>query len=200
MGTPNLLGCRLDRYPHRQHESAPPVATLAPRAPRPLCWPHYSGIAAPGWLQTLMRHFLRVAPAVSILLLPMRMTTMAGSAGLVATASRSHTLAAGRFAAHIGAIAIPPVTKPAQRKGQRASSANTTEDLHQAARAAGVDFRPGSCEPNHWWLGRGSVNPSERPGAPTLGLSLCGHCRSFIYAAHRTEATTPPSLDRTPWP
>ena len=46
------------------------------------------------------------------------------------------------------------------------------EDLHQAARAAGVDFRPRSCKPDHWWLGRGSVNPSERPGAPTLGLSL----------------------------
>ena len=50
------------------------------------------------------------------------------------------------------------------------------------------------------WFGRGSVNPSERPGEPTLGLSLCRHCQAFIYDAYRTAATTPPPMDRTQWP
>jgi len=120
----------------------------------------------------LMRHFLWGAFAVPILLLTIRVAATAFAAGLVTTACLAHAFAPGRFPAHFGAIAEPPVTKPAQRKGQRTSSAIAAQDVHQAARTAGVDFRPRSCEPDHRWLGRGSVNPSERPGALTLGLSL----------------------------
>jgi hypothetical protein len=120
-----------------------------------------------------MRHFLQVTSAVPVLLLPSSVTTTARATFLVQTSSLAQAVASSCPSANVGAIAIPPVTEPAQRKDRRTPSTNTAEDVHQAG-ARRWRWTSGLDHANQiiGWFGRRSVNPSERPGAPTLGLSL----------------------------
>src|SRR5712692_3965773 len=76
-----------------------------------------------------MRHFLTVGPAGSIPRLPRGMTKPPWATVLIAAAGSANRLAAGPLGARLGAVAVAPITVPAEKE-------------HPAAIASSADHEP----------------------------------------------------------